>query len=495
MSDAASNLAQRAVRGGVYTFGAQGARFVCQLLSIIVLARFVAPEDFGLIGMLASFLGVLQLFRDLGLSVAIVQIAEISERQLNALFRFSLLVGVAMFGLVYAAACALAWFVDDERLIGVAPFYALMFSANAFGSVPLGLLRRRLQFGRIAVRDALSAAVSVVVGIVVAVRGGGYWALVAMALTAAVLNLVLTWTAAGWKPGGKAASLAESLHLLKFGGTFTLGEIASYLSQNLDKLLIGKIWGFQALGFYTRAYALMLQPMNQFLSPLGSVLIPVLSRLNEDREAYERWVVSLFGYFLFCAAPLSAFLLVGADELVPLLLGDGWERTADILFWLVISFFGKPVSSLLYWVFVSTGNVRQMVRWTVANLVLSVTAVSIGVIWGPVVVAAAFSVTGCLIRTPLAIYFAARTERVSFAALLKHYLLGLAWFGMWLLAMWGGDRAVGSTGVGNWLHLAILGIAGGLVVMVLLTRTRRGREMVHEIRLLLQPRYRRAFAG
>lgn len=467
------------------TFGSQGLKFLCHFASISILARLVSPEDFGLIGILASALAILNLLRDLGLTAAIVQSPNISKEQLNGLFRFSILLGLSLLILVTLAGWALSWFLGDPRLLAVAPVYATMFTANALGSVPLGLLRRRLHFGRIAVRDVVSFLFGVVAGIVVAYKGGGYWSLVAMSWMTTFLNTLMAWIAAGWFPSGRAARFSEMSRLLKFGGTFTLSEVATCLSQNLDKLLIGKIWGFEVLGFYTRGYALMLAPVGQIMGPIGSVLIPVLSRLNAQRDRYRQWVLRLFGLFLLGSGPLAAYLMLSARNLVPLILGPGWEMTVDIFFWLSISLFGKPVASLLYWVFVTSGNVREMFRWTTVNMILTVLSIGVGVIWGPVAVAGAYSVTGCLIRTPIAIYYASRTGCVPFAGMAKRYSYGLLWFGSWLGLEWVGDWSIGTLGLSAWAHLAVLGVASALVATLLLFGTAMGRALFSEVRDVL----------
>jgi PST family polysaccharide transporter len=466
----------------MFTIGAQGVTFLLQISSISVLARLISPEDYGMIGMLSSVLALLQVFRDFGLTIAIVQAPSIDQSQLNALFRVSILLGIAMLLLVSLTGFGLTWFIDDSRFIRVAPWYGVMFLFSALGSVPLGILRRSLQFGRIALLDASSFVLGVVSGIAVGYIGGGYMALVAMSGVNTISNVSLAWIASGWKPTRESASLKSTATLLKFGGTFTLGEVCNYLSRNLDNLLIGKIWGLNQLGFYTRGYALMEAPMSHIMGPIGTVLIPIFSRLQENVEQYKKWVLRIFDVFMFGSAPLAAFLMVASDEIVPLLLGDGWQLTIRIFFWLGISLYGKPVASLTYWVFVSSGNIRELLRWTMANTILVVIAIVASVYWGPVAVAATYSVTGCLIRTPMAFYYAARTGRVEFSILTIRYLIGLGWFAACFAGLWGVDHVATHFEYMPWASLLLLGASTVIPLLLITFFTTKGKTLLWEIR-------------
>lgn len=483
-----TDLKRAAFKGGVFTFGAQGIQFICQLASISILARLLSPDDFGMVGMLSSVLALLHLLRDFGLTATIVQSPTITQSQLNFLFRLSLFIGLVMLVVGSLAGYGLSWFVDDPRIALIAPVYGCMFLVGSLGTVPLGLLRRRLQFAKISIRDLTSFFCGVSAAIIVAYCRGGYWSLVTMSATSTTVNVLFSWLAARWLPTLETAKITDSLSLLKFGGTFTLSEVANYLSQNLDNLLIGKIWGLESLGFYTRAYSLMLAPLNQIMGPIGTVMIPVLSRINEDPHRHANWILRMFTIFLLVSAPLAAFLILTSSDLIKLLLGEGWEVTANIFSWLALSLFAKPVASLVYWFFVTSGDVRIMLKWTAANAFLTILAIIIGVIWGPVAVAGAYSATGFLIRTPVAFYYAAQTGRIRFSEFTRPYLIGMAWFSAWLAADWGISVALTMMEFSASLRIVSLGLFTLIGMAVLLRFTKRGQTMLTEFKSILQLR-------
>jgi O-antigen/teichoic acid export membrane protein len=218
------------------------------------------------------------------------------------------------------------------------------------------------------------------------------------------------------------------------------------------------------------------------MGPIGTVLIPIFSRLQENVEQYKKWVLRIFDVFMFGSAPLAAFLMVASDEIVPLLLGDGWQLTIRIFFWLGISLYGKPVASLTYWVFVSSGNIRELLRWTMANTILVVIAIVASVYWGPVAVAATYSVTGCLIRTPMAFYYAARTGRVEFSILTIRYLIGLGWFAAWFAGLWGVDHVATHFEYMPWASLLLLGASTVIPLLLITFFTTKGKTLLWEIR-------------
>lgn len=454
-----------AVRGGVVILGAQIVKVLCQFTSVVVLARYLLPEDFGMIGMLASVLAVLTIVRELGIALAIVQRKEISQSHLVTLFQVSVVLGVVLAALVFLFGVGLSYFVGEPRLIAIAPFYSLNFLIISAGCVPLALLRRNMRFSSIAVRDASASILAISVAVIMAVMGAGYWALVVMPIVNSFTGTVLSWIATKWKPVGSRATWKEVSPYLKFGGAFTVSEIANFFSQSTDRILIGKIWGFESLGYYSRANALMLAPMNQVMSPVGSVMIPILSRLREDKDRYMAWILSLFKVFGFWMAILSAFLAGSSKELIHILLGPGWEEVVSIFRWLTIAVFFKPFSSIVYWLFVTSGNLGILFKWTLINTLLIVGFVIVGVTFGPTWVAALYALSGLGFRVPIAIFLAGKTGLVKWTVILKSYLYMTILFGVFSLCFWAVDLIDGFQELGVWPTILIKGgVALGFVI-------------------------------
>src|SRR5438477_6767586 len=153
-------LKERTIRGGVARLFAQVANFGFRLLSLMVLARLLGPKDFGLVGMVTAFTGVLNLFRDFGLSVASVQRVDVTEEQTSTLFWINLLVGLILAGVVVTMAPAIAHFYHEPRLVCIATVLAIGFLFNAAGVQYSALLQREMRFTALAVINVIALAIS-----------------------------------------------------------------------------------------------------------------------------------------------------------------------------------------------------------------------------------------------------------------------------------------------------------------------------------------------
>ena len=174
------NLKERAIRGGVARFAAVGITFSIRVGTLMVLARLLDPADFGVVGMVTAFTGVLILFRDFGLSAAAVQRPSITDEEASALFWINMLVGAVLALLTIGAAPAIADFYHDQRLIGVTAVIAAGLLFNAASVQHGARLQREMRFTALAVIQVIGLAASSAIAIGGALAGFGYWALVAM---------------------------------------------------------------------------------------------------------------------------------------------------------------------------------------------------------------------------------------------------------------------------------------------------------------------------
>src|SRR5580704_4963234 len=177
------DLKEKTIRGGAARLSAQAANFVLRLGSLMVLARLLGPKDFGLVGMVTAFTGVLTLFRDFGLSSAAIQRSSVTEEQISTLFWINLGVGALLGALAIALAPMVAAFYHEPRLTTVTMALAAGFLFNAAGVQHGALLQREMRFTALAVVNTAGLFVGSVVGVCGALAGYGYWALVAMTIT------------------------------------------------------------------------------------------------------------------------------------------------------------------------------------------------------------------------------------------------------------------------------------------------------------------------
>jgi len=290
-----ADLHRRTLRGGAVTLAGQGARFVLNLTSTAILARLLVPQDFGLVAMVAAITGFLATFRDMGLSAATVQRREINHQQVSSLFWINVLVSLVVTLVTAAVAVPVANFYGDVRLVKITLALSLAALVTGLGVQHQALLARQMKFAVLSAIDLTSLAVGIFVAALLAQRGAGYWARVAMQLTVAITQSTALWVASSWRPGFMSWN-SDVRAMLAFGGHLSGFNALNYIVRNFDNVLIGKFLGAVQLGIYSRAYQLLLLPLSQINGPISNVAVPVLSRLQNypDRyRAYHRRMVML----------------------------------------------------------------------------------------------------------------------------------------------------------------------------------------------------------
>ncbi len=418
------DLATRSVRAGSFAGAAQVGRAVIELAATVILARLLLPEEFGLVGMVVAFTGFLVLFKDLGLSTATIQRPDISQSDVSALFLLNVGAGTVLTLLCAVLAPVLAWFYDEPRLLDITLALSVAFLIGALGVQHHALLRRQLKFGRIAAVEITAAVVGVGVGVAAAVAGWGYWALVARALASEIVAGIAPWLLCSWRPGVPRFD-ARVKELAAFGGNITAFGVVNYFARNLDDILIGRLFGPAILGFYQKAYELLMLPLRQINNPIGAVALPALSELDPQSERYRAAYLRILEKLLLVTSLVGGILCGTADWVVVIVLGEQWLPAAPIFAWLGLLVFTQPIGNTVSWLFITQDRTSALLRWGVVGSALAVISFLVGLSWGAVGVAACYAISGVVVRTPLLLWYVTRSGPVTlgdFAAVTIPYL-------------------------------------------------------------------------
>jgi O-antigen/teichoic acid export membrane protein len=405
-----NDLKGRSVRGGAVTITAQAIKFVLRMGSTVVLARLLAPEDYGLIGMATVIIGFVQLFKDLGLSAATVQKAEINHQQVSTLFWINLGVSFVISLIVIGLAPVVAWFYNEPRLNAITLVLAINFVFGGLTVQHQALLQRQMRFTNLAKIEIVSMSVGVMAAIVSAWYGLGYWALVVMQIATAITNAIGVWISCRWRPGFPSKNSAIK-SMLAFGGNLTGFRLVNYFSRNLDNLLIGRYWGSQQLGLYAKVYQLVLLPIEQINNPVNSVALPTLSSLQSEPAKYCRYYYKAILIITSLGMPIVGFMFASADKVILLMLGEQWLGVVPIFQFLMPAAFIGTFNVATGWVYQSLGRTDRQFR---IGILMSLTDVAIflfGLRWGAIGIAAAYglsrpifmviTIVYCYIGTPL----------------------------------------------------------------------------------------------
>jgi O-antigen/teichoic acid export membrane protein len=393
------DLKERTLRGGFAKVCAQGANFLLRIGALMVLARLLDPKDFGLVGMVTAVTGVFSLFKDAGLSMATVQRTTITNEQVSTLFWINMLVGAILGLLSLAIAPILVSFYHEPRLFWVTAALAVGFLFNAASVQHAALLQRQMYFAALSVIETISLLVSIAVGIGMAIGDYGYWALVGMAVISPAVSTVCLWSIATWVPGMPHRGVGIG-SMMRFGGTAMLNGLVVYIAYNLEKVLLGRFWGAEALGMYGRAYQLINIPIENLNSASGGVAFAALSRLQDDPNRFKNYFLKGYSVVLALTLPLTIACGLFANDIILILLGPKWKDaiaifqllTPTILVFALIN----PFSGLLY----SIGLVGRSLKIALVIAPLVIAAYVIGLPYGPTGVAFAYSAAMTLWLVP-----------------------------------------------------------------------------------------------
>ncbi|MGC9331682.1 MAG: lipopolysaccharide biosynthesis protein [Bacteroidales bacterium] len=326
----ANDLKQKALSGTKWSSILQFGKYGISFFLSIVLARLLDPEEFGLIGMLTIFTVIAKIFINSGLSAAIIRDKTAVEKDFSTVFYFNLLVSLLFYVTLYVTAPVIANFYDEPILIKLTRWVALVFVINAFGLIQNAILIRKIDFKTQSISHLTGLAVSALVGGFMAFSGYGVWSIVGQILSQAMVTNTLLWILSPWKPRD-GFSVASFKKLWAFGSKVLATTLITQIIDNIDTILIGKLFAAQNLGFYTRAKSSRAIPQNIMGGVLGSVSFSVLSNVNDSLSEVRRIHLRFLKLAAFVVFPVVLGLIAAAKPFVVVLYSDKWLPYVPIL--------------------------------------------------------------------------------------------------------------------------------------------------------------------
>jgi PST family polysaccharide transporter len=476
---------------GAYAAGMQQAvKITLQILSAVVMSRILKPADFGVYAMVTPIAAFVAMFQDMGLQQAVIQRKEITPELINRLYwlNFTATMIIAVF--LICISPLVAWFYHDDRVILLTAALALPVVLGGIVYQHHAVMQRNLQFQRLAFMDSVCAVTQFVVAVTTAWIWRSYWSFWIAGVASILVFGMMASRWSGWRPG-KPTLRGDTGGTLTFGLNMMGANLVNYVSRNVDKMLIGRSLGPIELGYYDRAYKLLLFPIYGIYGPLMGIMMPVLARLQHEpdrmRQAYYRFV----GLVCLIAMPGIGIALAAPKELIEILLGKQWLQTADIFAWLGAVALFQPMTMTLNTLLVAKGKTNVIFYTTAILAVTTVVAFAIGLHDGAVGVARAFTIEEYCCRLPLQIYVVTRSTGVRIRDLMIRWLPLMVSVGLMIFAV-DGLRQVGITGL---YLLMIAGPAAYLSALALTALTPVGRGtikdawgMVHDALVMMRLR-------
>ena len=408
----------KAIKATIWSaFGVYTNQFLALGIAAI-LSRLLTPEDFGTIAMVAVISGFMSIFAEAGIGSAVVQFRNFKERDHQTLFCVSLVLGLILAGLLLGASSFVSTFYANPDLKNVAMVMALVFPCATIGIVPRGILQRGMRFREVAMANVGAAFIAGIVGISMAVTGWGYWALVAQTLTNSFLSSCSLLGLAKLVPFPRW-DFAVIRSIFTYSGNLTLFSMINYWARNLDKLLIGKFIGSAPLGFYNRAYQLMMLPLSMLTSVVSPVLHSALAEKQNDIPSMYRGYKKVVSLIAFISIPIMTFAVIMAPELIRIIWGHQWEQSIPVFAILGLNGIFQPILSTSGTVFLARNKAGWLFKCGMISTILLCSGIYFGLPYGIKGVAIGYTIASNLWVAPLMYIVFVKTLNGNFYDFLK----------------------------------------------------------------------------
>lgn len=410
---ATGELKRRSVRGTLVSLASRVANQLVGIVSLVFLARMLTPADFGLVAMITAVIGLAGILQDMGFSAATIRAKTINHHQISNLFWINLLAGSAMTLLVTLASPIMAIFYNEPKVQIAAGVMSLSFVIGAASTQHQALLRRAMRFTDIAKIAIFSVSSGSAVSIAAAFYGLGYWALILGTIFGNVVSLILSWANCDWRPS-KPKRAVGTRSLTTFGMHMVLFGVLGYLARNLHNLIIGRLWGASETGIYNRSTSIHAMLVGNVTDPMNLVAPAGMAQLSGKPDQFNAYYYRACTLVVIAALPIVFLGLALPHELILVLLGTQWGRSAELLQLLTIGVLPQTISYTTGWIYLSAGNSMQMMRWGVIGWTTIIIGTAIGAYFGLKGIALASSVSAFVLLIPsLAFAFSGTSLRIS----------------------------------------------------------------------------------
>jgi len=398
-----AGLGRASLHSGMIFIAARGANIFVQLASTIVLARILSPHDFGLVAMVLALVGFAPMLIDFGTAEASTQKTRITQAEISTLFWLNVAISLGLTVLLIVSSEVIARFFGEPSLTGIALALSVTFVLAAVSTQHAALMRRAMQFHRMAMIDISANLVGSVVSVALALAGWGYWSLVAKPIVTAGWNAAAVWLSCRWVPGRPRIS-ADAKELVGFGLGVTGFTMTDYLVKSADRLAIGFFQGAGPLGYFQNAFTIYSNVLSILTEPSHNIAASSLSKLRSDVQGLKQAWETALSTLSFFSAPAFAILAVIGQDFVVLLLGQKWAPAGPLLCILAVRGIAQSIERTMGWLHVAAGRADRWMRWGLYSAIVQLVALAAGLPFGVTGVATAYAVAMFGLFVPALVY-------------------------------------------------------------------------------------------
>ena len=362
------SLKKKAMHGVFWRLCQQSSVQVSKLIISMILARLITPEEFGIVGMLMVFTALGRVFNDAGFGLALIQREHLTQDDICSVFYFNILMGASLTTLFYFCAPWIADFYKLPELKFIARVSGFTFLISSFGSVHSTLMEKSIDYKTL-MKISLGASItSGVFGVFFAMHGFGVWALVYMSLIGGVMSCLLSWVFSPWRPTLRFSvqSLGSMFH---FGSRVMVTSLVDTGFQQLNSLVIARVYSAADLGFVTRAKRLQQLSLQTILMSINSVLLPIFSTTQGDKERFHRGLKKTITMLAAINFPLFSGLAIISRSLIWIMFGEQWLPAAPYFSILCMSAFLVVIGSVNRSALLAVGESAKVLKISIVSKV------------------------------------------------------------------------------------------------------------------------------
>lgn len=368
------NFKLLAVFGILWSWFSQVLTQIFQFIVLMILARLLSPQDFGIVGLATVVTGLITIINEIGLSAAIIQKKQVNDIHLSTSFWANIIMSTILFILVISTSSFVADFYNNDMVRPILIISSTAFIIGSFGIIQRSLLEKNLEFKKLTIVNVNATLVSGIISILLAFYGYGAWSIVLGSISNAFVSVIILWKISAWRPSLKF-SFKHFKELFDFGGNVVGSNILGYIARNIDYLIIGRLFGTFSLGYYTLARNLTSFPVQNISWTIMRVTFPAFSKIQDDDNNVRIGYLRIIKYVSLITFPMLFGLSVIAFEFVSIFYGEKWIPMVILL-----QIF--CVSSAL----VSIGTIANTIQYSKGRSDLPLRQHTYGIILMPIVV-------------------------------------------------------------------------------------------------------------
>ena len=371
---AKKGLKQKAAAGMVWTALQKYAKMVIQFISGIILARLLTPYDYGCIGMLSIFMVLAETFIDGGFGSALIQKKNPTQEDYSTIFFWNLGMAVLMYIVLYFCAPAISRFYKIPILSSVLRVQGLVLFIYAFNIVQRNQLKKKLNFKILSIVTITTSIIALIVTVIMAYSGCGVWALVAQNLIVAAIPALVFWFFVKWRPI-LAFSWTSFKELFGFGFYMFLTHLINRFGQQIQGLLIGRVYNPSTMGYYSKAHGLEKLASQSVSQVMTQVTYPLYAEVQDQKSRMINMIKRLTMTLSYLTFPLMFILILTAKPLFVLLYSERWLNSVPYFQVLCLAGLPNCLQAVNLQTISAIGKSKTMFLWTLFKRVIGIAAI------------------------------------------------------------------------------------------------------------------------